>query len=308
MDWRTISGILGIALAVTILVSLLFHRKREKELEKIIAGLMEQQDGAKLPGLEKSGEGNLGILQSEIYKMAVRLGSQWDMAESEKKYLSDLLSDISHQIKTPLAAITIMTDLLKNPELSAEKRMEFVSNIDRETERITWLVKNLLALSRLEAGVLKLKSERISVKALLENVLKSFEMMAEVKDVTLGMEAPPEIFLTCDIHWTAEALSNIVKNCLEHTPPGGFVKVRAEQNNFSTNIQIRDNGTGISGTDMPHIFERFYRTSASGDSSVGIGLAMSKQIFLLQGATVSAKSEVGNGTEFFIKFYPAKIV
>ncbi|MDO5362422.1 MAG: HAMP domain-containing sensor histidine kinase [Eubacteriales bacterium] len=316
MSWKTAACILGVCLLASIAVFFYLYRKREKELDYMIAYLMKLQDGAELPNPEKQREGKMGILQSEIYKLMIRLNGQRDMEKSERKYLSDFLSDVSHQIKTPMAAITIMTDLLKDPGLSTEKRLEFVSNIDRETERIIWLIKNLLVLSQLEAGVLKLKKEKISVKELLESVMKSFEVMAEVKEIGLSMGVPSEgsslrekthdMFLVCDVRWTTEALSNIVKNCLEHTEPGGFVKIAVSQNNFSTNIMIRDNGKGIAQKDLPHIFERFYKASNSDASSVGIGLAMSRQIFLLQGATVSVCSREGEGTEFLIKFYPVK--
>ena len=316
MNWKAAACILGVSLLVSVAVFFYLYRKREKELDQVIAYLMKLQDGEELPGPEKQREGKMGILQSEIYKLTIWLNGQRDMEKSERKYLSDFLSDVSHQIKTPMAAITIMTDLLKDPGLSTEKRLEFVSNIDRETERITWLIKNLLVLSQLEAGVLKLKKEKISVKELLERVLRSFEVMAEVKEIELSMELPSEgasfgektqeMSLVCDIRWTTEALSNIVKNCLEHTEPGGFVKIAVSQNNFSTNIMIRDNGKGIAQKDLPHIFERFYKAANSDDSGVGIGLAMSRQIFLLQGATVSVRSREGEGTEFLIKFYPVK--
>lgn len=316
MSWKTAACILGVCLLASIAVFFYLYRKREKELDYMIAYLMKLQDGAELPNPEKQREGKMGILQSEIYKLMIRLNGQRDMEKSERKYLSDFLSDVSHQIKTPMAAITIMTDLLKDPGLSTEKRLEFVSNIDRETERIIWLIKNLLVLSQLEAGVLKLKKEKILVKELLESVMKSFEVMAEVKEIGLSMGMPSEgsslrekthdMFLVCDVRWTTEALSNIVKNCLEHTEPGGFVKIAVSQNNFSTNIMIRDNGKGIAQKDLPHIFERFYKASNSDASSVGIGLAMSRQIFLLQGATVSVCSREGEGTEFLIKFYPVK--
>lgn len=249
MNWKAAACILGVSLLVSVAVFFYLYRKREKELDQVIAYLMKLQDGAELPGPEKQREGKMGILQSEIYKLTIWLNGQRDMEKSERKYLSDFLSDVSHQIKTPMAAITIMTDLLKDPGLSTEKRLEFVSNIDRETERITWLIKNLLVLSQLEAGVLKLKKEKISVKELLERVLRSFEVMAEVKEIELSMELPSEgasfgeetqeMSLVCDIRWTTEALSNIVKNCLEHTEPGGFVKIAVSQNNFSTNIMIR---------------------------------------------------------------------
>lgn len=284
-------------------VSVGFGYRRRKQIESLTDYLMKLQDGLNLPELKEHNEGSIGILQSEIYKLVVRLSQRSDIVAKEKKYLADMLSDISHQIKTPLAAITIMTDLLKNPQLSPEKRLEFIGNIDWQTERITWLIRNLLTLSQLEAGVLKLKREKILVEDLLERTVQPFEIMAEVKEIELSVQADPQIMLVCDIHWTVEALSNIIKNSLEHTPCGGRVSIMAAQNNFTTNIQISDNGEGIPKERLPHIFERFYKIDAHSKTSIGIGLSMSRQIVLLQNGIITAESEIGEGTKFLIKFY-----
>lgn len=242
-------------------------------------------------------------MQSEIYKLVVLLSEQSSTAIRHKEYLARMLSDISHQIKTPLTSITIMTELLENPELSEEKRMEFIEKIDWQVNRITWLIKNLLTLSQLEADMLKLKKEEVTVKELLHKACQPFELMAEIKNIALTVAANEEMKLICDSHWTVEAVSNIVKNCVEHTPPGGSVVVSADQNNFATNIQIADDGEGISRERLSHIFERFYKGDNSSANSVGIGLAMSKQIIMQQNGTIRVTSEVGKGTTFLIKMY-----
>ena len=256
-----------------------------------------------LPELQKCEEGQFGILQSEIYKLVVLLKEQSQHATRQNVYLADMLSDISHQIKTPLTSITIMTELLENPGLPIEKKEEFISNINQQVDRITWLIKNLLTLSQLEADVLKLKKEKISVNDLLQKACQPFEVMAEVKDVNLDIQATEEIECVCDIHWTVEAVSNIIKNCIEHTPSGGTVAILAEQNNFATNIRISDNGEGISKEHLPHIFERFYKGRNTSSNSVGIGLSMSKQIIMRQNGMVSVTSEEGKGTTFQVKIY-----
>lgn len=243
------------------------------------------------------------LKESEIYKLVVLLKEQSGHATRQNVYLADMLSDISHQIKTPLTSITIMTELLENPDLPAEKREEFISKINQQVERITWLIKNLLTLSQLEADVLKLKKEKISVNALIRKACQPFEVMAEVKGVNLVIQTTEEMNCSCDIHWTVEAVSNIIKNCIEHTPAGGKVIIFAEQNNFATNIQISDNGEGIAKEHLPHIFERFYKGANTSSNSVGIGLAMSKQIIMRQNGTVSVTSEKGAGTTFQIKMY-----
>lgn len=302
-DTQSICYILAVCILVLAVTSIVFHRLREKRLEDLILYLMKIQDRLLLPDIEKYKEGNLGILQSEIYKLVVLLSEKSHTAAKEREYLAQMLSDISHQIKTPLTSITIMTELLENPDLTEEKRTEFIGKIDQQVNRITWLIKNLLTLSQLEADMLKLKREEISVKELLLKACQPFEIMAEVKNIALTVTANEEIKLVCDSHWTIEAVSNIVKNCIEHTEYGGMVSIYAEQNNFATNIRITDNGEGIEKEHLSHIFERFYKGANSSANSVGIGLAMSKQIIMQQNGTIQVTSEAGKGTSFFIKLY-----
>lgn len=299
--------VIEIVLAACIFIELVIflwseHRQRRR-IEELTMYLMRVQDEPELPDLSRHSEGAIGILESEIYKLVVMLKEQSAGAVKEKEYLAKMLSDISHQIKTPLTSISILTELLENPELSEEKRMEFTGKIDSQVNRITWLIRNLLTLSQLDANMLKLKKEKVDVRKLLEKACQPFEIMAELKGVELKISAPSGMILICDEQWTAEAISNIVKNCVEHTGEGGEVSVRAEQNNFSTNIQIKDNGFGIAKEHLPHIFERFYKGDNPSKESIGIGLAMSKQVIMRQNGIIDVKSEKGIGTEFSIKMF-----
>lgn len=296
-------ALLGGALLLMIVIFVLYRRKREKQLEELVMYLMRIQDGAGLPEWKSYSEGQLGVLQSEIYKLVMLLGEKSNQAVKEKEYLSRMLSDISHQIKTPLTSITIMTDLLKTPDLEEEKRLEFAGRIDQQVSRMTWLVRNLLTLSQLEADMLKLKKEHIPLVSLVEKAIAPLELMADVRNVELHVDVDSNIHLICDEHWTVEAISNIIKNCLEHTPEGGQVVITGEQNNFSTNLYIRDNGEGIEKEEIGHIFERFYKGKNASENSVGIGLALARQIVMQQNGTIEVKSELGNGTEFHLKFY-----
>lgn len=248
-------------------------------------------------------EGQLGILQSEIYKLVVQLKERYSDEKKQKKYMVDMLSDISHQIKTPMTAITLMTELLKAPEMPEEKRLDYVAKIDQQTKRINWLIRNLLTLSQLEADMLELKSEKQNLKEILEQIGDTFEIMAEVKGISLSIVTPKEIYLDCDRQWTMEAISNIVKNCIEHTPEGGAVTIEAMQNNLATEITIRDTGEGIAREHLPHIFKRFYKAPGASGNSVGIGLSMSKQLIMRQNGVITVESEVGKGTSFLIKMY-----
>lgn len=291
--------------AFFLIIGLLFYqrRKQENQLEELIMYLMRIQDGPELPEWGSYSEGQIGILQSEIYKLVMLLNEKSSQTVKEKEYLSKMLLDISHQIKTPLTSITIMSDLLREPDLPEEKRIEFAGRIDQQVSRMTWLVKNLLTLSQLEANMLKLKKEKVKVIMLVKKAIEPLELIADVKDVELFIEVDENIYLVCDEHWTMEAVSNIIKNCLEHTPEGGRVIITGEQNNLSTNIYIRDNGEGIAKEEISHIFERFYKGKNASKDSVGIGLALSRQIVMQQNGTIDVKSESGEGTEFHLKFY-----
>lgn len=282
--------------------------RREKRLEELILYLMKLQDHLELPEMAKYGEGQLGVLQSEIYKLVARIQKKSMGAAREKDYLAGMLSDISHQIKTPLTSITLMTDLLKNPDLDEAKRIEFIDKIDSQVGRITWLIRNLLTLSQLDANMLKLKREEAGVRELILKACQPFEILAELKEIELSVAADEDIRMVCDEHWTAEAISNIVKNCIEHTEPGGRVSILAGQNNFATNILIKDTGEGIGKEHLPYIFDRFYKAGNPSADSVGIGLAMSRQIIMMQNGTVSVNSEEGVGTEFHIKVYSEVVI
>lgn len=296
-----------ILLCVIIVGHLVFSRvkevKREKYIDEIIDYLMKLQDGLELPELSNYREGNIGILQNEIYKLVNILKEKNDRDKKEKKYMSAMMSDISHQIKTPITAISVMTELLEDENLPQVKREEYIKNIDTQVNKVTWLIRNMLTLSQLEADMLHLKKDNILVSDLIADAVKPLEILAEVKGVNLNIKNIEGLSIVCDKAWTSEAISNIVKNCIEHTNSDGYVNITISNNNFSTNIEIKDSGSGIDKDDLPHIFERFYKAKNASKNSVGIGLAMAKQIIMLQNGIIDVNSEVGVGTEFIIKMY-----
>lgn len=295
--------ILGSVIMIQWVLFLAVRHKRLRELDRLTGYLMRVQDSRRLPPPEDCGEGRIGILESEIYKLIVQMKEQTDISSREREYLAKMMSDIAHQLKTPLTSIGIMSDLLKSAGIPDEKRIRYAANIERQADRMTWFVKSLLTLSRLDANMIHLKKERVNLKELLDTVTDPFQIMAELKEIELEIWIHEEIWLECDRDWTAEAFSNIVKNSLEHTKPGGRVEIRGEKNNFAVNVYIRDNGTGIAPEDLGHIFERFYKGKDSSENSVGIGLALSKQLIMLQNGIITVKSRLGEGTQFHVKMY-----
>ena len=288
------------ALLAERVVSRMLLRKRIQKLTDYISAV---QDDLSLPDMDSAKEGELGILHSEIYKVVALLREQYSAERKQKQYMADMLADISHQLKTPLTAIQLMTELLEAPELSTEDRLGYAEKIDSQLSRINWLIRSLLTLSQLEAGVLKMKEERVLLTDITDTVTGSLGIMAELRGVELEAEVPEQAAVTGDRHWLTEAVMNIVKNCIEHTAEGGFVRLRAESNNMVTRIFITDNGSGIDKKDLPYIFDRFYKAENASVQSVGIGLALARQIICSHDGSVEVQSEKGKGTEFTISLY-----
>lgn len=251
-------------------------------------------------------EGELSILKNEIHNVTVTLSAQAEQLRGDKAMLADALSDISHQLKTPLTSMFVLTELLGG-ELPEAKRKEFAGRLKAQLERIEWLVSSLLKISRLEAGTVSFSREKISLPRLIERAATPLRIPMELKEQTLFEEGDPEAAFTGDFNWCAEALLNILKNCVEHTGPGGEIRVFYETNPLYTLIRISDNGEGIAREDLPYIFKRFYRGKNASEDSVGIGLAMARSILQSLGGDIAVKSEKGCGTTFLIKIFASVV-
>ena len=284
--------------AVFLLLDALEKKKIEKQIRELTDYVTKVQDASALPEMAELAEGSLEILESEIYKVITVLKEEYSAEYRQKKYMSDMMSDISHQFKTPLTAISLMTELLTAPEVSAEQRLEYASKIESQTDKMTWLIRNLLTLSQLEAGVLELNRGPLSLEELTEEMREPLEIMAEAAEVDLEFRIPAGAGTVGDAHWLREAFTNIIKNAIEHTPAGGSVRVRASQDNLYARVAVEDTGSGIAAEHLPHIFERFYKAGSSSPDSVGIGLAMARQIIRNHGGEITVRSEEGKGTAF----------
>ena len=243
-------------------------------------------------------------LKNEIYKTTVMLKEQSCDSLKDKEKLKDSLSDISHQLKTPLTSAMVLTDnMLEDEEMPTEIRREFLSDIRRSVNNMSFLVQSLLTLSKLDANTIVFKPQIVKITDIFTQCLSSTAVISEIKRVEVMAECNEAYSLYCDAAWIAEALSNIIKNCIEHTSEGGCVKVTVDQNGFCTKISISDNGCGISKKDLPHIFERFYKGSNSNSDSVGIGLALAKTIIEKSNGYISVDSQENKGTTFDIRFF-----
>lgn len=288
--------------AVILLLFIFITYKRLKEIHELSEYLNNINNGDFDLDINDNKEGELSLLKNNLYKVVVMLRSQKELLLRDKNYLADSLADISHQLKTPITSITVMNDLLKY-EADEEKRHEFTEVISNQLSRVNWLIVTLLKLSKIDAGTVEFKKERECIKDILASAVQPFMISAELKEININVDCADDVFANIDKNWFTEAVSNIVKNCIEHTACGGSVSLYACDNPLYTKIVIKDNGSGIAEEDLPHIFERFYQGKNHSEASVGIGLALSKAIFNSQNSAVDVKSSESSGTEFEIKIY-----
>lgn len=309
-------------LIVTVIFMILTNR-RYRALANMAANLDRVLAGERDIRLRDMSEGELAILSSEIDKVIARLNLTVDELQAEKLALSDALADISHQLKTPLTSIAISTELVRDRLCArgdSEDLVERLRLIQTLQARVEDLVAALLKLARIDAGVIKLVCGAVDAREL---VRKSFEPLAiafDIANVRFSADVQDGASYEGDLTWSVEALENILKNCMEHTPAGGCVSVRVTEDVLACRIRIEDTGPGIAESDLPHIFERFYRGSRDANAAssevnpagVGIGLALSKSLVTAQGGTLTAENlrdENGNvtGAAFNLVFFKAVV-
>ena len=285
-------------------VFIVYCIKRKRETHKITEYIAQINKKKYDLAIDENSEDEMSALKNEIYKTTVMLKEQSENSLKDKENLKDSLSDISHQLKTPLTSIMIMLDnITDNEDMPTEVRTEFLNDIRRETNNINFLVQSILTLSKFDANSIVLKSRPEYLSKIIEECRQNTAVLAEIKEVEVITECDKSIALNCDFKWLCEAVTNIVKNCIEHTPRGGTVKIAAEQNRLYTKISISDNGSGIDQKDLPHIFERFYKGKNSDENSVGIGLALAKTIVEKGGGYLSVDSCADKGSTFVIKYF-----
>lgn len=282
---------------------LAFTARRYREITQLTFYLTQLQKGGGLLDIRDNREGELSILKNDIYKMALTLSEQAELLKKDKKYLAGAIADISHQLKTPLTSIIVMTDLLSDNSLPEEKRKEFTKVIHSQLERIEWLVSSLLKLSKIDAGAVAFRQDDIIIRELVEKALEPLWIPMELKEQTARIDIPDGIVLKGDFYWLREAVLNILKNSVEHTKKEGKLQISCTENPVHTALIIEDNGNGIAAEDLPHIFERFYKGKNASPDSVGIGLAMAKAVLQNHNARIEVRSVPGRGTRFTVKFY-----
>lgn len=296
------------AVVLSLLLMLIFcigTCKRYRRIASLAADVNHVLHGDSPIDFDNYSEGELSILHSEIYKMTVRLREQQQKLISDKEYLADSLADISHQIRTPLTSINLLVERLSASGLTDECRHQLTNELYGLLDRIDWLITTLLKISKLDAGTVQFNKETVSLETLINKSCAPLLIPIELRGQELIIRVEGNFY--GDPAWTSEAVGNIVKNCMEHTPDGGKIEIEAAENALYSEIIIKDNGTGISPEDLPHIFERFYKGKDSDGKSFGIGLALSRMIIAGQKGTVKAENRKNTGAMFTLRFYKGTV-
>ena len=277
-------------------------KMKEKEINEVIKIIEEINNKNYSFKMKDINEEDLSLLKNEIYKTTIMLNEISEISKKDKKELEESLEDISHQLKTPLTSILIMIDtLLDDEDMDQNTREDFLRNMKREVMNINFLVKSILKLSRLDTNTVKFISKKESVKEIINEAILNVSLLSDLKNVKIETNLS-DSFITCDYKWQIEALTNILKNSIEHSYENNKVLIESSENNAYVKITIKDFGSGIAKEDINHIFERFYKGKDSEYDSIGIGLALSKSIIEKQNGKISVESS-DDGTTFTIKYF-----
>lgn len=280
-----------------------FTYKRYEKISKLSGVLDSILHGSENVDFDEFSEGELSILQNELTKMTSKLWEQKDALIRDKLHLTNSIADISHQLRTPLTSINLICSFLSKSDLTEEKRRQLSMDLNKILQRIEWLISSLLKLSKIDAGTANFKQEIVYLNELIEKSATPLMIPMELKEQRLNIHMKGNESYIGDLSWSTEAISNILKNCMEHTPIGGQIHVTCIENSIYTEIIIKDNGNGIAKEDLPHIFERFYKGKQSSEQSVGIGLALARVIIIEQNGTVKVENILNGGAKFTIRFY-----
>lgn len=285
-----------------------YLRTRDRTYERADRAARQYADGDFSQRLSTGGTGTLERLFGTVDRLAAALKAKGETEKKAKEFLKDTISDISHQLKTPLAALHMYTEIISDEPEDTETVRTFAAKSEESFARMDRLLRLLLKVMRLDAGSVAFDKKEVHVEELVKASCADLCVRAEQEQKALIFEGAEDTILRCDEEWTAEALGNLVKNGLDHTQRGGYVKVSWKRTPAMVRICVEDNGSGILPEDIHHIFKRFYRSSAdSGIQGVGLGLPLAKSIVEGQGGVLSVKSAPGEGTAFTLSFSDSSV-
>ena len=296
--------IIIIFIILFILISFINKKNQSKKIKEI-TNLIEQINRKNYYlNIDNNTEDELSILKNEIYKTTVMLKEEAYNSNKDKDNIKKSIEDISHQLKTPLTSISIMLDnIIDDPDMDANVRNDFINDINREINNINFLVKSLLKLSRFDINAVNYNSQNNSVKSIMDKVMNNVSTLSDLKNIKIDLNIKNDFNLYCDFNWQVEALTNIVKNSIEHSFKDKNIIINASDEKLYSKIEIINYGIGINDKDIKHIFDRFYKGENSNEDSFGIGLSLAKTIIEKNNGKISVSSKENDKTTFTIKYY-----
>jgi hypothetical protein len=298
-----------LAMGAVLTACYLYFQKQDKIMENAVAQINSYLDGDTNARIECDDEGELYHMFHAVNNLTAVLNAHADNELREKEFLKNSISDISHQLKTPLTALNIYNGLMQDEAEDSAAIKEFAQLSEQELDRIETLVQNLLKITKLDSGTVVLERHDENVADMLRDVELHFAYRARQEQKEISLSGSDNISLFCDRAWLIEAVENIVKNALDHTKAGDWVHIQWSQFASIVQVVIKDNGSGIHPKDLNHIFKRFYRSRFSKDTQgIGLGLPLAKAIVEAHNGTIEVSSELGVGTTFTINFLiPTKL-
>jgi len=292
-----------ISFLLFLLIFNFYNNKKEKEIKEIIKCIEEINNKNYELKIDSISEDELSILKNEIYKTTIMLKEAAENSNKDKVNLKKSLEDISHQLKTPLTSILVMLDnIIEDPNMDLDIRNDFIIDIKRNVLNINFLVQSILKLSKFDSNTIKFIKNDYSIKEIVNESIKNVSPLCDLKNTGIELNIKEDCNIICDYRWQVEALTNILKNAIDHSKDNNKVIVNVDNNSIYCSIEIINFGDIIPNSDIKHIFERFYKGKNSKDDSIGIGLALSKMIIEEDNGIISVESN-DKETKFIIKYY-----
>lgn len=273
------------------------QNKKIKQINKYAENILNSNYSLDIRDNE---EGQLSILKNKIYDMTIVLREKNIFLDENKKQIEKLIADISHQLKTPLTSLNLINELLYS-DIPHDKKMQFLKDMSKELYKIEWQVKTLLNIAKLDSKTLILKKDNVNIYDMCNKCKESFNVLCEIKNVNIDINADKNIFVICDEAWTMEAINNIIKNAIEHESKN--ISIKIDNTRLYAQITIKDDGEGIDRSDIHYIFDRFHKSKNSKSGSLGLGLAFTKSILINQNGDIKVDSKKDSYTQFIIKLY-----
>lgn len=288
---------------VSLGIYLIYVITQEKKIAEINEYIKQINNKNYILKIEENDNGELSKLRNELYKTTVLLKETAEISEKEKENLSTAIADISHQLKTPLTSIRIMLDNIQdNPDMEKAVRDDFLADISKQIDWISSLVVALLKIAKFDAGTIKMENNEINAKNLIDNIVSNLAILMELKNIEIITNVDEKATFIADYKWQQEALTNILKNAIEHSKQSSRIYITVENTSLFLKIIIKDEGSGIDKEDLKHIFQRFYKTKNSSENSIGIGLPLAKAIIEQSNGYIKVETKYGEGTSFEVKY------